>query len=94
MLRTSTKPARNLQKSYKINSEGVKHKKQVVILTTNEGPQAAVISLDDLDRLKFAKAFQTVSDMLKLAAESREELKNLPHNLRNQADEILYGKHD
>jgi PHD/YefM family antitoxin component YafN of YafNO toxin-antitoxin module len=93
MFNTSTIPARSLQKSYKTIIEGVKNKKQAVILTTNEGPQAAIISLEDLERLKSVQAFQTVSEMLKLANESREELKSLSPNLRKQADEILYGKH-
>ncbi len=87
-------PARSLQKSYKSIIEGVKTNKQVVILTTNEVPQAAIVSLEDLEELKSAKAAQNVVEMLTLATENREELKNLPPNLRNQADEILYGKHD
>ncbi len=93
MLNVSIIPARNLQKSYKSIIEAVKLNKQTVILTTNEKPQAAIVSLEDLERLKSAKASQTVVDMLKLAHENRGELKSLPANLREQADEILYGAH-
>lgn len=87
-------PARNLQKSYKSIIESVKTNKQPVILTTNEKPQVAIVSLEDLDRLKAAKVSQAALDMLKIAAESKEELKSLPANLREQADEFLYGKHE
>lgn len=93
MLNASIIPARSLQKSYKSIIEGVKTNKQTVVLTTNKGPQAAIVPLEDLERLKAAKASRTALDMLKLAAESREELKSLPVNLRERADEILYGKH-
>lgn len=92
MLNTSIVPARNLQKSYKSIIEGVKTKKQPVILTTNEEPQAAIIPLEDLDRLKASKASQAALDMLKLASESREELKSLPKDLRERANDVLYTK--
>ncbi len=35
---------------------------------------------------------QVALDMLKLASGSHEELKNLPSNLRERANEILYTK--
>lgn len=37
-------------------------------------------------------AAQAAVDMLKLATESKEELKDLPFDLRKRADEILYSK--
>ena len=92
MLNTNLVPARNLQKSYKSIIEDVKTKKRAVILTTNDHPQAAIISLEDLAKLQQVKATQASLDMLKLAIESREELKNLPADLREQANEILYTK--
>lgn len=92
MLNTNTIPARNLQKSYKTIIEGVKTKKRVVILTTNNEPQAAIVSLEDLEKLQQAKSIQASLEMLKLAVESKEELKNLPPDLRQRADEILYSK--
>lgn len=95
MLNVSIIPARKLQKAYKSIIEGVKLSRQAVILTTNKKPQAAIVSLEDLERLKSVKASQTASDMLQLADENREELKkSLPANLREQADEILYGVHN
>lgn len=92
MLNTSMIPARNLQKSYKSIIEGVKTKKGAVVLTTNDQPQAAIVSLEDLDRLQQVKTTQAALEMLKLATESREELKSLPTDLRERANEILYTK--
>lgn len=91
MLHT-TIPARNLQKSYKSIIEGVKTKKHAVVLTTSNKPQAAIVSLEDLERIQQAKNIQASLDMLKLAVENREELKSLPANLRQKANEILYSK--
>ena len=92
MLNISAVPARNLQKSYKSIIAGVKTKKQPVILTTNAKPQAAIISLEDLEKLQQTKAIQASLEMLKLATQNREKLKSLPANLRKRADEILYTK--
>ena len=92
MISTNIIPARNLQKSYKSIIEGVKTKKRAVVLTTNNQPQAAIVSLEDLERIQQAKNMQASLDMLKLAAENREELKNLPADLRQRANEILYSK--
>lgn len=92
MFNTTTVPARNLQKSYKSIIEDVKRKKDAVVLTTNDKPQAAIISLEDLEKLQQAKAMGNSLGMLKLAAESKEELKTLPADLRERADEILYSK--
>ncbi|MBI2085715.1 type II toxin-antitoxin system Phd/YefM family antitoxin [Candidatus Daviesbacteria bacterium] len=91
MLNTHTMPARNLQKSYKSIIEDVKTKKHAVVLTTNNKPQAAIVSLEDLEKLKQTKALQASLDMLKLASDSREQLKSLPSDLRERADSILYG---
>ncbi len=92
MLSTSSIPARMLQKSYKSIIEDVKMKKRPVILTTNDKPQVALVSLEDLEQLKRAKAQQAALEMLKLAADNREELKKLPADLRGKANEILYSK--
>lgn len=92
MLNTTIIPARNLQKSYKAIIGKVRTKKQAVVLTTNKKPQAAIVSLEDLERLQQAKASQASLDMLKLAIDSREELKSLPADLRKNANRILYSK--
>jgi prevent-host-death family protein len=92
MINTSIIPARNLQKSYKSIIEEVKTKKKAVILTTNHEPQAAIVSLEDLEKLQQAKSVQASLEMLKLAIESKEELKSLAPDLRQKADEILYSK--
>lgn len=85
-------PARSLQKSYKSIIEDVKAKKQAVVLTTNNQPQAAIIPLEDLEELIAVKVTQGALDMLKLATENRKELKSLPADLRERANEILYTK--
>ena len=92
MLNTNIVPARNLQKSYKSIIEDVKAKKYTAVLTTNKKPQAAIVSLEDLERIQRVKTMQISLDMLKLAAENREELKNLPADLRKRTNEILYTK--
>ena len=92
MINTNIVPARNLQKFYKSIIEDVKAKKHAVVLTTNNEPQAAIVSLEDLERLQQAKNMQASLDMFKLATENREELKSLPANLRQRANEILYSK--
>lgn len=92
MLNTSIIPARNLQKSYKAIIEEVKTKKKPVVLTTNHKPQAALISLEDLKELQQTKLQKGALDMLKLALENRKELKSLPTNLRQKANEILYSR--
>ena len=92
MLYTRSVPARNLQTSYKSLIEDVKTKKRAVILTTNDKPQAALVSLDDLDALKRLKSKQAAIEMLNLAIENRETLKKLPADLREKAGEILYRK--
>lgn len=92
MLNINIIPARNLQKSYRSIIDDVKDKKEAVVLTTNKKPQAAIINLEDLERLQQSKAIQSSFDMLKLAIENREQLKNLPANLRERANEILYTK--
>ena len=92
MLNINIIPARNLQKAYKSIIEDIKTKKRVVVLTTNKQPQAALISLEDLERLKLAKATQASLDMLKLATDNREQLKSLPSDLRKRANEILYSE--
>lgn len=92
MLNTNIIPARNLQKSYKAIIEGVKNKKNAVVLTTNNEPQAAIVSLEDLEKLQQTKATLASIKMLKFAIENREKLKGLPADLRQRADEILYSK--
>lgn len=92
MVNTNVIPARNLQKSYKSIIEGVKAKKHAVVLTTNKKPQAAIVSLEDLEKIQQAKSMQASLDMLKLAIENKQELKDLPADLRERVDEILYTK--
>lgn len=92
MLNANFIPARTLQKSYKSIIENVKTKKRAIILTTNDQPQAAIVSLEDLEELKKAKTMQANLSLLELANDSKEELKSLPSDLRKGANKILYSK--
>ena len=92
MLSTTILSARSLQKSYKAIIEGVKSKKHPVVLTTNNKPQAAIVSLEDLEKLQQAKAEQCTTEILKFVEEHKDELKTLPAKLRKIADDILYSK--
>ena len=92
MINTITIPARNLQKSYKSIIEDVKTKRQPVVLTTKNKPQAAIVSLEDLEKLQQTKAQQGAAEMLEFVEEHKEELKELPANLREIANDILYSK--
>lgn len=94
MLNTNTVPARNLQKAYKAIIHEVKTKKHAVVLTTNDEPQAAIVSLEDLEELNKIKARQANVRLLKLATDNKETLKELPADLREQANNILYSHHD
>lgn len=85
-------PARNLQKSYKTIIDEVKNRKKAVILTTNKKPQAAIVSLEDLERIEADKNREFARDLLQFAHEHKEELKGLPANLRERADDTLYSK--
>ena len=92
MITTNIIPARNLQKSYKSILEQVKTKKNAVILTTNNKPQAAIVSLEDLEKLQQTKAEAGIVETLKFIKEHKEDLSQLPANLRQIADDILYAK--
>lgn len=92
MLNTNIIPARNLQKSYKSIIAEVKTKKRAVVLTTNNEPQAAIVTLEDLEKIQQTKAQQGTSEMLKFVEDHKAELKQLPADLREIADDILYGK--
>lgn len=92
MLYINSVPARSLQKSYKSIIEGVNTKKNPVILTRHNKPQAALVSLEDLEQIQQIKTRQASLDMLELATESKEELKSLPSDLRKLANGILYNK--
>lgn len=70
MLEINSIPARSLQKSYKAIIERVKTKKQPVVLTRNNKPQAAIIALEDLkyiDRKRDKKSAQILLELANLA---------------------------
>lgn len=85
-------PTSTLQKSYKSIINTVKRKKHAVVLTIHEKPQAAIVSLEDLELVQKAKSRQAALNLLQLASEHKEELAHLPSDLRKQANTLLYGK--
>lgn len=92
MLSTNVIPARNLQKSYKSIIDGVKTKKHVVVLTTKNKPQVAIVSLEDLEKIQQINIQHAALGLLQMAIENKKELKSLPADLRQKTNEILYGK--
>ena len=75
MINTNIIPARNLQKSYKSIIEEVKNKKQAVVLTTNNQPQAAIVSLEDLEKLhiEFQELHQKYASEIKRRQKPAQE---------------------
>lgn len=93
MLNTTHIPARNLQKSYKAIINTVKLRKQPVILTTNNQPQAAIVSLEDLGRLREIKGKNSAKALLEVVKKAHQILKDekLPKDLSENHDKYLYG---
>ena len=83
MLNANIIPARNLQKSYKSIINNVKVKKRAVVLTTNNKPQAAIVSLEDLEKLKDLKSKNSAKALMEVAKKVHEILKDekLPPDL-------------
>lgn len=93
MLNPNIIPARNLQRSYKSIIEKVKTKKQRVVLTTNNKPQAAIVSLEDLKKLEDLKVKNSAQALLDLATKAQEILKDekLPKDLSENHDYYAWG---
>jgi PHD/YefM family antitoxin component YafN of YafNO toxin-antitoxin module len=91
MLISSIVPARKLQQAYKSVTDQVKSTKKPAIPAAGGEPQAAIVRLEDLEQLKEAKARQAALQMLELAETSKKELKTLPADSRDRANESLYS---
>lgn len=72
MLNINQVATTQLQESYKAIIDDVKTRKRPVVLATNYQPQAAIISLSDLELLQQGMTNQVALAMLKLAADLRE----------------------
>lgn len=70
----------------------VKKSKKAKIIVSKQEPQAVIVSLEDYHELEQIKAKKANLNMLQLALNNKDELKNLPVDLREKAGEILYGR--
>ena|SRR3989344_3688703 len=93
MLNTTTIPARNLQKSYRSIIQSVKAKKGPVILTTQNKPQAALVSLEDLKKLQELKSKNSARALMEVVEKAHELLKDekLPKDLSINHDYYAWG---
>ncbi len=89
---TASTTLRELARQPKRVVESVKRTKQPKVIVRKSEPQAVIISLEDYSRLERSKSKQTSLKLLKLALSQREELKDLPADLRQKADQILYSR--
>lgn len=83
---------RDLARRPKQIIDEVKKSKKAKMVMSKKEPQAVIVSLEDYKKLEQVKAQQAALNMLKLALDNKEELKSLPADLRERADEILYTK--
>ncbi|MDO8498656.1 MAG: type II toxin-antitoxin system prevent-host-death family antitoxin [bacterium] len=91
MLLTSTS-LRDLARRPKEIIAEVKKSKKAKVVMSKSGPQAVIVSLEDYQQLERAKAKQGSLEILKLALSNKRNLKSLPADLRQRANEILYSK--
>lgn len=67
MLNTITITARDILRNYKGVFDKVKKTKQPAVVVSQKKPQVAIVSLDDLERLKVLKNKQSTRALLDLA---------------------------
>ena len=68
MLNTVTVTARDILRNYKEVFDKVKRTKEPAIVVSQKEPQVAIISLDDLEKLKVLKNKQSTKALLDLAS--------------------------
>lgn len=94
MLNIQQVPARNLQKSYKTLIEGVATTGKPLALIMKNKPQAVLVSFEDYEELTAIKSNSGTAKLLEYAKESADRFKDLPSDLREKMDDILYGKYE
>lgn len=67
MLNTVTVTARDILRNYKEVFDKVKKTKQPAVVVSRKEPQVAIVSLDDLEKLKVLKNKQSTKALLDLA---------------------------
>ena len=68
MLNTVTVTARDILRNYKEVFDKVKRTKEPAIVVSQKEPQVAIISLDDLEKLKVLRNKQSTKALLDLAS--------------------------
>jgi prevent-host-death family protein len=84
--------ARDIQRNYRDILERVKQTGQSAILMSQKEPQAAIVSLEDLEKLTEARRKNSAKALLELAQDVRGLLKDetLPADLAQRHDDYLW----
>ena len=91
-MNTFTVSSRDIQRNYRDIVTKVKQTKQPAILMSQKEPQAAIISLDDLEELRQLRRRNSAKNLLAWVEEVRELLKDetLPSDLAARHDYYLW----
>lgn len=89
MLNTITITARDILRNYKEVFDKVKKTKQPAIVVSQKEPQVAIVSLDDLERLKELKNKQSTKSLLDLSGIIPKG-SGLPADLSEKHDEYTW----
>lgn len=89
MLNTTTVTARDILRNYKEVFDKVKKTKQPAVVISRKEPQVAIVSLDDLERLKILKNKQSTKALLDLAGIIPKG-SGLPADLSKKHDEYTW----
>ncbi len=85
--------ARDIQRNYRDILERVKQTGQAALLMSQKEPQAAIVRLEDLEKLEEARRKNSAKALLVLAQEVQALLKDerLPSDLSQKHDDYLWG---
>jgi hypothetical protein len=86
--------ARDMQRNYRDILERVKQTGQAALLMSQKEPQAAIVRLEDLEKLSQARRKNSAQALLDLAQEVQALLKDetLPADLSQKHDYYLWGE--
>lgn len=89
MLIPNTLTAREMLRNYKQVFEKIKKTKQPAVIISQKKPQVAIVSLDDLEKLKILKNKQSTKALLDLAGMIPKG-SGLPANLSEKHNEYTW----
>ncbi len=89
MLNTVTVTARDILRNYKEVFDKVKKTKQPAVVVSQKQPQVAIVSLEDLEKLKVLKNKQSTKALLDLAGIIPKG-SGLPDDLSGKHDEYTW----